>query len=58
MDIIYDLLIIPKFIFDLLYNIFTNQFFLILITIIIVLYIFVFIGLGKSTSQSTKPDNM
>ena len=57
MDIIYDLLIIPKFIFDILYNIFTNQFFLILITIILVLYIFVFIGLGKSTSQSTKPDN-
>jgi hypothetical protein len=53
MDIISDLLMIPKTIFDFLYNFFTNQIVLIIITIFIVFYIFVFIGLGKSTPQSS-----
>jgi hypothetical protein len=53
MDIISDLLMIPKTIFDFLYNIFTNQIVLIIITICIVFYIFVFIGLGKSTSRTS-----
>jgi len=53
MDIISDLLYIPKVIFDFLYNIFTNQIVLLIITIIIVFYIFFFIGLGNNTSRTS-----
>jgi hypothetical protein len=56
MDIISDLLYVPKIIFDLLYNLFTNQFVLIIITIGILIYIFFFIGLGKSSQTSSEND--
>ena len=53
MDIISDLLYIPKVIFDFLYNLFTNQIVLLIITIIIVFYIFIFIGLGNNSSRTS-----
>jgi len=53
MDIISDLLYIPKIIFDFLYNFFTNQIVLIIISIIIVIYIFFFIVLGDKSSQTS-----
>jgi len=53
MDIISDLLYIPKTIFEFLYNFFTNQIVSIIITFIFVIYLFFFIDLGDNSSRTS-----